>query len=174
MNIVATATQERYQRLRKIRESLSEKGYRLTDQRILVLDAFLRNEELKNESRNGCKRKKHLSAEDIAIQLRQEGRRVSRSTVYRTLAILENLGLVNKLDIGDGQSRYEFVQTGKHHHHLICIRCGKVIDVSGKAIEAYTGKVSVLEDTLSEDFDFDVQNHRLEFLGICSECRRKG
>ncbi|MFQ6040963.1 MAG: transcriptional repressor [Candidatus Poribacteria bacterium] len=105
----------------------------------MVLNAFLRNEYLKDESRNGCEQSGHLSADDLAIQLRKEGRRVSRSTIYRTLAILERLGLVNKLDVGDGQSRYEFIQTGKHHHHLICIKCGKAIDVSGKAIEAYVG-----------------------------------
>jgi Fur family ferric uptake transcriptional regulator len=171
MNIAATATQERYKRLRKIRESLAEKGYRLTDQRVLILDAFLRHEDLKDGNRNGCEQREHLSAEDLAIQLRQEGQQVSRSTVYRTLAILEKLGLVSKLDLGDGQSRYEFVQTPKHHH-LICIKCGKAIDVSGKKIEAYTGKVSALVDVLNEDFDFDVQSHRLEFWGICSECRK--
>jgi len=174
MNTVAAATQKKYQRLKKIRESISEKGYRLTDQRILVLDTFLRNEELKDEAGNRWKQSGHLSADDLVIQLHKEGRRVSRSTIYRTLAILEKLGLVNKLDVGDGQSRYEFAQTGKHHHHLICIKCGKAIDVSGKAIEAYTGKVSALEHVLSEYFDFDVQSHRFDFLGICSECRRKG
>lgn len=174
MNTVTAAIQERYKRLRKVRESLAEKGYKLTDQRVLVLNAFLRNEALKDESRNGCERSEHLSADDLAMQLRKEGQRVSRSTVYRTLAILERLGLVNKLDVGDGQSRYEFAQADKHHHHLICIKCGKAIDVSGKAIEAYVGKVSALADVLSEDFDFDVQSHRLEFWGICSECRRKG
>jgi len=174
MNVAATTTKERYQRLRKIRDSLTEKGYRLTDQRILVLDVFLRNEELKDQLRGGHERREHLSAEDLAIQLRQEGQRISRSTVYRTLAILEKLGLVNKLDVGDGQNRYEIAQTGTHHHHLICIKCGKAIDVSEKTIEAYAGRVSNLADLLSEDFDFDVQSHRLEFWGICSECRRKG
>ena len=173
MNTVAPVTQKRYQRLRKIRENLSEKGYRLTDQRILVLDAFLRNEELKNESRNGCERSRHLSADELAMQLRKEGQRISRSTIYRTLAILEKLGLVSKLDVGDGQSRYEFAQADEHHHHLICIKCGKAIDVSGKAIEAYVGKVSALADVLSKNFDFDVQSHRLEFWGICSGCRKK-
>ena len=156
----ATISQREYQQLGKIRETISGKGYKLTEQRIMVLDALRRNKE-------------HLSAEDIAVQLYQEGRRVSRSTIYRTLAILEKLGLVNKLDVGDGQSRYEFAQTGKHHH-LICIKCGKAIDISGKAIEAYAGNVAALVDVLSADFDFDVQSHRLEFWGICSECRRKG
>jgi len=184
MSIAAATTQERYQRLRRIRESLSEKGYRLTDQRILVLNAFLRNEDLKDKARDGYESRElkaigvgeqseHLSAEDIAIQLRREGQRVSRSTVYRMLAILEKLGLVRKLDFGDGQSRYEFIQGDEHHHHLICIKCGKAIDISGKIVESCADEVYSLANSLSKEFDFDVQTHRLEFWGICLECREK-
>jgi Fur family ferric uptake transcriptional regulator len=89
------------------------------------------------------------------------------------LAILEKLGLVRKLDFGDGQSRYEFIQGDEHHHHLICIKCGKAIDISGKTVESCADEVYSLANSLSKEFDFDVQTHRLEFWGICPECREK-
>ena len=75
---------------------------------------------------------KHLSAKEIYSSLYKSHPGIGMTTVYRTLDLLASMGLVTKLVLGDGQSRYELKSSEKeeHHHHLLCTRCGKIIDYS--------------------------------------------
>jgi len=78
------------------------------------------------------KSKEHMSAKEIYVSLHSAHPGIGLSTVYRTLDMLAEMGMVTKISIGDRQSRYEFRSTDKddHHHHLICTQCGKIIDYS--------------------------------------------
>lgn len=94
------------------------------------------------------------------------------STVYRTLGLLLRSGFLNKIDIGDGQSRYEFKSGEKdeHHHHLICRNCGKIIDYSD-FLDEELDLIRKTEKNLARKYNFIVQDHYIEFYGLCKYCQ---
>ena len=108
----------------------------------------------------------HFEAEDLLLQIRQGGHRVSRGTIYRTLALLVECGLVRKVIFTEKHAHYEHVYGHKHHEHLICKGCGLVI-------EFYQ---DVLEDSLEETcrgYNFQMESHKVEVLGYCKDCSAK-
>jgi len=86
------------------------------------------------------------------------------STVYRTLELLSELGLVTETDMGDGRVRYHGIGKG-HHHHLVCQKCGATIDVAESIL-------SPLWDEIGKRYDFEVNMKHLAFFGLCSKCQR--
>lgn len=100
---------------------------------------------------------------------------VGLTTVYRTLDVLSSLGLVSKLDFGDGRARYEMIQGPKesnHHHHLVCTKCNRVIDYDDFIDE----EVELLKETekgLGKKYNFKITNHVIQFYGLCSKCNGK-
>ncbi len=82
------------------------------------------------------------------------------------------MGIVTKLSLGDGQSRYELKSSEKeeHHHHLICTECGKIINYS-EFLDEELDLVKKTEEKLEKKYDFTIQDHNIEFLGICANCK---
>ena len=115
----------------------------------------------------------HMSVKDIYTALQKEYPDIGLSTVYRTLDLLATMGVVTKIAIGDGQNRYEFKPTAKdeHHHHLICNKCGKIINYS-EFLDEELRLVRKTEEKLAKKYDFIIQDHNIEFLGVCKKCRR--
>ncbi len=106
----------------------------------------------------------HFDAEEIYLELRQRQKNVSRATVYRSLETLVDQNLVTKLDFGDGRMRYERSQgEDEHHDHLICERCGKVIEFFNLEMEAQ-------QLFVCEEHDFVPSNHTMHIFGTCSDC----
>jgi Fur family ferric uptake transcriptional regulator len=116
----------------------------------------------------------HPTAKEIFGSLRRISPGVGLTTVYRTLELMQKMGLVHKVDAGDGQSRYALKREGKedHHHHLICTRCGKIIDYQD-FVEDELELIRKTEATLSKKHDFAITDHNIEFLGLCGQCRRR-
>ena len=137
-----------------LRNKLREKQYKLTPQRQIVLQVFINHPE------------EHLSAEDVYTLLRQISNDTGLATVYRTLELLSDLEILTKMDFGDGRSRYEINEAGSchHHHHLICLTCGKVLGFADDLLET-------LEATISKSSNFQIVDHQVKFLGYCQECR---
>lgn len=135
------------------------KEYRLTPQRRLVLEIFMENKE------------QHLSAEELYQLSRDKGEEIGLATIYRTLELLEELGLLQKMNFGDGRSRYEMVQTDMqdrhhhHHHHLICLECGRILEVEEDLL-------SQLEQVVEKKHNFQIINHYLQFFGYCPSCQK--
>ena len=115
---------------------------------------------------------KHMSAKETYASLHGSYPGIGLSTVYRTLDLLARMGIVTKLAIGDGQSRYEFKSKEKdeHHHHLICTNCGKIINYS-EFLDEELGLVKKTEERLAKKYNFIIQDHNIEFLGICEKCK---
>jgi Fur family ferric uptake transcriptional regulator len=134
-------------------------GYKMTLPRKLILDVL-------------SKSKKHLSAEDIYMEVFKTYPGIGLTTIYRTLDILTNTGLVNRYDFGDGRSRYELIsdEKNKHHHHLVCLNCGKIIDYDDY-IDEETKLFDKLEKVLSEKNNFEIKYHQVSFYGLCEECK---
>ncbi len=88
------------------------------------------------------------------------------ATVYRSMHLLERMGIVKRYDLGDGIARFELLPDGDdgHHHHLVCTRCSGVVEIDGCAM-------SELEKRLAEQNGFTAVTHRLEFFGICPDCQ---
>ncbi|KPJ69901.1 ferric uptake regulation protein [candidate division WOR-1 bacterium DG_54_3] len=116
---------------------------------------------------------KHMSAKEIYAHLHRMYPGIGLTTIYRTLDLLVRLGLINKFEFGDGQSRYEFKSDKKkeHHHHLICTKCGKIIDYSN-FVEEELQLVKKTEEELAKKYNFAIQDHNIEFLGLCEKCKK--
>ena len=130
---------------------LSQQGYRLTPQRIMILEAIEHSDH-------------HISAEEIHAQIVARYPNVNISTVYRTLELLKRLGLVTETDLGEGRVRYHPAEKG-HHHHLVCRECGAVIDLDESLL-------APLRSALLREYNFDADLRHLAILGRCLRCRK--
>lgn len=108
---------------------------------------------------------RHLSAEDVARELRAQGANAGTATVYRTLEVLVRSGLVVERDFAEGFKRYEASRGIPHHEHLLCTVCGTVTEFRDERLERMT-------TLLAETHDFSRQRHRLVIYGLCGTCRR--
>jgi len=106
----------------------------------------------------------HISAEEIYAQIVSEYPGVNISTVYRTLELLTQLGLIYEMYHGDGRVGYHPEGKG-HHHHLVCRKCGKVIDINESVMFS-------VKDILLQAFSFDADLNHLAISGICENCRK--
>jgi len=138
-------------------------GYRVTVPREAILDMLSKSD-------------KHLSAEDIYMKVHTRYPAIGLTTIYRTLELLINMGLIFKFDFGDGRARYELVKGPKgkvHHHHLICTNCNRIIDYTDFIDE----EIKLLEQTekeLLKKYNFKSTNHLIQFYGLCEKCKKEG
>ena len=133
-------------------QALKGMGYRLTPQRMMVVEAL-----------HGAD--KHVSAEEIYAQVRSRYPYANISTVYRTLGLLKGLGLVTEIALGDGCVRFHPAEKG-HHHHLVCQKCGKIIDLPESALDS-------LEEILLDDYHFKADLKHMAVFGLCTECQKR-
>ena len=140
-------------RIERIKKQLHSASYKLTPQREATLRVLLENEE------------DHLSAEDVYLLVKEKSPEIGLATVYRTLELLNELNVVDKINFGDGVSRYDLRQEGAthFHHHLVCIECGAVDEIKEDLLEE-------VEEIVERDWKFKVKDHRLTFHGICYRC----
>ena len=134
------------------RKILRQAGKRITPQRLLILETM--------REAGG-----HLHADEIYSLARQKAPRLSLSTVYRTLAMLKEAGLVDELHLGEEHHHYEI--RGDGHHHLICQGCGKVVEFECPFSQ------DLLRD-LGEEHGFEIAGIHLDLVGYCAECRQGG
>jgi Fur family ferric uptake transcriptional regulator len=135
-------------------------GHRLTIPRQAILDVLSKTRE-------------HLSAEDIYFEVHKVHPAIGLTTVYRTLELLVQTGMVFKFDFGDGRARYELSESPKgigHHHHLVCTGCRRIIDYTD-FIDEEIELLKKTEKGLSEKYNFKITNHMIQFHGLCRKCR---
>ena len=132
---------------------LRDHSYKLTPQRQTILRMFLEQED------------RHLSAEELYMLVKHQNPEIGLATVYRTLDILAEIGVLLKNDFGDGRTRYEFSRKDEHHHHhhLICLGCGNVSEFDDDLLES-------LEAVITKRNQFKVIDHDLKFYGYCRKC----
>ncbi len=143
----------------ELRKKLAEKSYKMTPQRRDILEVFLDNSDGHH----------HLSAEEVYDILRENNFDYGLATVYRSVELLSSLGLLTRINFGDGRERYELntATSDEHnHHHLICLNCKKVIEFDEDLLED-------LEADVAKKSGFEIVNHELKFFGYCSDCRGK-
>lgn len=131
---------------------MKEKGLKSTRQRHLILETFFQLDG-------------HFSVEQLWARVREHDRRVSVATVYRTMKLLGESGLAHAQNFGDGQTRYEPAIGREHHDHLICTRCGTIIEFENDRIEQ-------LQDLVAKKHGFRVTSHKMELYGLCRNCQK--
>ena len=95
------------------------------------------------------------------------------ATVYRTLQLLYEQGLIDKFEFGEGKARYELRKNDAsgHHHHLVCRQCGKIVDYS-EFLDREKKLITDLETALSKKHGFNIDSHQLNFYGLCGKCKK--
>jgi Fur family transcriptional regulator, ferric uptake regulator len=130
-------------------EHLAERGYRMTGPRRQIVAAL---------AEGGS-----TTAQDLYERLRRSGSGIGRATVFRTLEILSQLGILERVHLPDGCHTYILTQPG-HHHHLVCSDCGTVLEFSDCRLEEAL-------DLLARRTAFRIDGHWLEVFGVCQGCQ---
>lgn len=104
------------------------------------------------------------SAAEIRAALKARRVLVDLVTVYRTVDVLKRLGLVKPVALREGETSYEFVAAGRHHHHVVCRECGEISHIEACPLE----KVKALMERTT---GFRIDDHAMEFFGMCPQCR---
>jgi Fur family ferric uptake transcriptional regulator len=137
----------------KFTEFLRDGSYRVTPERFEVLAAVLRTDD-------------HFDAETLYLALRASASKVSRATVYKTLALLHECGLVSRHMFSPGEfAQYEKTIDRPMHDHMVCTRCNRIIEFDNRS-------VVYLQKQLAHLHDFESHYHTLQIFGTCGDCRR--
>jgi len=134
-------------------EFLRKKGLKITRERTALFDEIFSAH-------------RHFDAEDLVIRMRERGTKISRATIYRTLEILHDCGLVGRVRLNEEKYRYERLKRGEHHDHLVCTACGKVVEFVDRAIEKR-------QDAVCRAHDFRATAHSHQIWGLCGACRSR-
>ena len=132
---------------------LRQAGLRITQPRVIILGIL--------QTRST----EHLSVEDIHRQLIKNGMAIGLATIYRVLSQFEAAGIIKRMQVAGGHSRYEIDQ-GEHHDHMVCIHCGEVIEFHDEIIERRQVDVASAKG-------FDLEDHSLILYGRCLRCRQQ-
>lgn len=108
---------------------------------------------------------RHISVEELYNEVKQINPRIGYATVYRTMKLLTECGLAAERHFRDGEARYESLE-GHHHDHLICERCGTIVEFEETHIEA-------LQAEVARRLGFQFTGHKMELYGVCRECQKK-
>ena len=131
----------------------SQGKLRSTPERLAVLDAVMQSQG-------------HFDAESLYYRLISGGARVSRATVYNTLGLLQQCGLVSKSRFAEKTSRYEKVFGRPNHHHLVCLECGDIIEFVHE-------RLNRMQEDICDDKGFLPQSSSLQIFGRCAKCKKK-
>lgn len=134
---------------RDVIQRLRAQGYRLTRQRMLILEVIARRGD-------------HVSADEIYREVAPLNPALNLATVYRTLAWLHDAGLIRKIDVGRDRMLYEFA--ADEHHHLICRSCGIEHEIDNHVVEK-------LREHILEHYDFEADPEHIAIFGRCARCR---
>lgn len=125
---------------------LKENGYKYTGRRVDMLE-FLAEED------------RYLTAREILEEMREIYPGISVDTVYRNLALYTELGILEETELG-GEKHYRFICDADHHHHFICLNCGKTLEIH----------VCPMEEVKKELHGLTIQDHKFEIYGYCHDC----
>jgi Fur family ferric uptake transcriptional regulator len=133
------------------REFIRKKGLRNTPVRDQVVKAVFSIHD-------------HFDVDQLYVLLRSQNEKISKSTIYRTIPLLLESGLIQEAYFEDGHLHYEHIYGHEHHCHLRCLECGKVVEFTDESAKG-------VEEKVGERFDFLVTGHKFDVYGYCAKCR---
>jgi Fur family transcriptional regulator, ferric uptake regulator len=131
---------------------MNKRRLRSTEQRRLIINALFDSSE-------------HVTLDGLLRTVRTVDARVGYATVYRTMKLLADSGIVQEHKFGDGFTRYELIDEQHHHDHLICLECGKITEFEEPLIEE-------LQSRVATRYGFQVKQHKHELYGVCADCQK--
>ncbi len=137
----------------QLQDYLAGQGLKSTHQRDEILAVFV-------------SAGRHLSVEELYELMKKGNPGIGYATVYRTMKLFAQAGLAEERRFDDGFTRYEYKASDGHHDHLICTRCGRIIEFENDRIEE-------LQESMAKKNRFLAQSHKLEIYGLCGDCRGK-
>lgn len=140
--------------IEKFKSIIKENGLKYTKQRELILKFLYEHDG-------------HFTPEELNVQLKKiySQENIGIATIYRTLTLLEESGIVTSISFGTQGKKYEF-GLKKHHDHLVCVQCGKIVEFYDETIEK-----KQLE--IAKNFEFKITDHIMKIIGICKSCQKK-
>lgn len=155
---------------RQMLSQLDARGYRLTPQRQLILEALFACSSQASDTSEGAAASeghiqptRHVTAEEIHAYIRERFPQINLSTVHRTLELLEELGLVTHAHFADHVARYHPVNLGQHHH-LLCRNCGGIWELEDEIVHP-------LSQSIQQRYGFEADLNHLAIFGLCQDCR---
>lgn len=130
-------------------DQLRSKGYRITSPREKILNEIYEHP---------------LTIREIYISLQHKKEKINLASVYRTVTVFLQNGIVQELDFGDGKKRYELINKENHHHHIMCNKCKKIEDIT------LAEESNLLREVYAKS-NFKITKHSLEFFGLCGRCQ---
>jgi Fur family ferric uptake transcriptional regulator len=130
-----------------------EQNLKTSQKRLSIVNYFL-------------KKDRHFTVEELYNEIKKTSPQISYATVYRALRLLTAMGLARVCQFKGKETRFEPVHRSEHHDHLICIKCGKIVEFSQDEIEK-------LQKQVAARHRFKVESHRLELYGLCEGCAQK-
>jgi len=137
----------------EFRNYLKERGLKFTPERQLILKGVFSLH-------------KHFDIDQLWEKLHRKDRRLSRATIYRTLPLLVECNLIQETLRCQGRVQYEHIFGHEHHDHLVCLKCGKIIESREERIEK-------LQEEICKRYHFKAVEHRLGIRGYCQKCQNK-
>ena len=134
---------------------LKTDGERITPVRTALLDILV-------------KQQKPYTPQELLILINRRGFGVNKTTIYRQLQTLRRHGVIQEVRLADRTMRYELMREGEHHHHLVCIQCHRIADISFRTDLWHQEKI------IQQKNKFKVLRHALEFFGLCKSCQKRG
>lgn len=141
------------EQLRVFADYLKSEGLKMTHQREIVVENFLRN-------------RGHISADELFDLVKKDDGKIGLATIFRTLRTLSDCGLAREINLGDGRTRFEPTYKRPHHHHLICEECNQTI-------EFYNPEFEALQEKIVNQYRFISKRHVLQIFGICKDCQKQ-
>ena len=135
----------------EVEQLIKSRGVRLTPQRSLIVRRAVSH--------------LHFTAEELVADVRRADKSVARGTVYRTLSLLHQAGVLEKHDFRYGPPYYEVTFGKAHHDHLMCVQCGKIIEYQEPRVEK-------IQDEVVKRFGYQLLSHTHKLYGICPDCQR--
>lgn len=132
------------------REHLKDRGLKYTPPRQDILQAVMSIDE-------------HFEAEQLLLELRQRGKRVAKATIYRTLPILVSCNILKAVRFEDKQTHYEHTFGEDPHDHMVCVRCGRIIEFDSRDVVR-------MRTLMADRFKFHDTGHRFQITGLCESC----
>lgn len=139
--------------LKEFQKYKKEQGLKASKKRTSIVDYFLKED-------------KHFTVEELYNKLKKIKPQISYATVYRTLKLLAKIGLAQSCQFKGKEMRFEPRHKSEHHDHLVCLKCGEII-------EFFQNQIEKLQKQVAIEHKFLVQSHKLEIYGLCERCRQK-
>lgn len=137
----------------RVRAEAKRRGVRWTTQRQVIVEQFLLAGE-------------HLTADELLVRAREVDQAIGAATVYRTLNLLVEIGVAQRVRLGGDSASFEPVLGRAHHDHLICLACGKVVEFADEGIEKR-------QNAIARKHGYVLRHHRLEMFGLCPACQER-